>query len=144
MQGWPAEIGSSRGAEDDNSELSPRSGGFLFGGAGHDAEHFFLAHDDEIFAVQLDLGAGILAEQDAVAFFHIEGVDLALLINFALANGDDFALLGLVLRGVRDDDATAGGFSFFHATDQNAVVERGEFSHKGADSFRLTLMFIAG
>src|SRR6185312_4831597 len=35
------------------------------------------AHDDEIFAVELDFGAGIFAEQDAVAFFHIERTDLA-------------------------------------------------------------------
>jgi hypothetical protein len=30
-----------------------------------DAEDFFFAHDQELFAVELDLGAGVLAEQDA-------------------------------------------------------------------------------
>ena len=82
MQGWPAEIGSSRGAQDDNSELSPRSGGFLFGGAGHDAEHFFLAHAltrDEMLAhagtivgatdlpVSADLGNGFGDAPETVA-----------------------------------------------------------------------------
>jgi len=39
------------------------------GGAGEDAEDFFFLHDDELFAINLDLGAGVLAEQDAVALF---------------------------------------------------------------------------
>jgi hypothetical protein len=35
------------------------------GGSGQDAEDFVFFHDDEVFAINLDLGAGILAEQDA-------------------------------------------------------------------------------
>ncbi len=41
-------------------------------GAGEHAQYFFFAHDDEVFAIDLDFGAGILAEQDAVAFFYVE------------------------------------------------------------------------
>src|SRR5258708_24906982 len=63
-------------AQDDNSsddnkrQLAPRSGELFLGGAGQDSEDFFFAHDDEIFTIEFDFGAGILAEQDAVAFFY--------------------------------------------------------------------------
>src|SRR5262249_9001661 len=70
-----------------------------------DAEHVFLTQDEVLLAVDLDFRSGILAEQDAVARLHIEGNDLAILVYLPFAHGDDPALLGLLLRGVRDDDA---------------------------------------
>ena len=66
-------------------------------------------HDEEIFAINLDFGAGVLAEQDAVAFFHSEREHLAFIVGLALADGDDFAFLRFVFGGVGDDDAAAGG-----------------------------------
>ena len=39
-------------------------------------EDVVLAHDDVLFAVDLDLGAGVLAEQDAVARLDVERDDL--------------------------------------------------------------------
>ena len=62
-------------------------------------------HDQEVLAVDLDLGAGPLAEEDAIARLHIEGDELAALVAGAGADGDDFALLRLFLGGVGDDDA---------------------------------------
>src|SRR5271166_1781758 len=116
-----------------DQRLSARSGGlflfFFLAGAGQDAEHFLFAHDDEVFTIQLDFGAGILPEQDAVAFFDSEGTDLAVLVDLALAGRHHFALLRLFLGRVGDDDATAGGFAFCNAPHQNAVMERGEFRH---------------
>src|SRR5262249_16332965 len=106
-------------------------GGFALGGAGDDPQHFLFAHDDVVFAVRLDLGGGVLAEQDAIALFHIEGANFAFLIDFAFAGGDDFALLRLFLGGVGQNDAAAGGFSFFDPTHENAIVQRGELgSHE--------------
>src|SRR5262249_55526224 len=90
------------------------------------AEHFFLAHDDEILAVQLDFGAGVFAEEDAVAFFHVERTDLALLADLAFAGGDDFAFLWLFFGGIGDDNAAAGGFCFLYATYQNPVMQGSE------------------
>src|SRR5579872_3039429 len=90
----PAQFTSDRAA------LALRSGQFLLGwgaGAGQDAEDFFFFHDDEVFAIDLDFGAGILAEQDAVAFFNRQREGLALVVGAAFTGGDDFALLGLVL-----------------------------------------------
>src|SRR5271156_3393672 len=52
-----------------------------------DAEDFFFAHDQQLFAVDLDLGARVLAEQDAVASLDVEREHLALVVRLALANG---------------------------------------------------------
>src|SRR5208283_1616834 len=95
-----------------HKQLFARSGGFLLGragGSGQDAENFFFAHDDEVFAIDLDFGAGILAEENAVAVFYIEGTNLAFFADLAFADGDDFSLLRLVFRGIGDDDPAAGG-----------------------------------
>src|SRR6185369_626798 len=40
-------------------------------GALDDAEDLVLAHDEQLLAVELHFGAGVLAEQDAVAFLHV-------------------------------------------------------------------------
>src|SRR5580692_11243203 len=92
------------------------------GGAGQDAEDFVFFHDDEVFAINLDLGAGILAEQDAVALFDCQREGFAFIVGASLAGGNDFAFLRLVLGTVGDDDAASGGGSFFHTTNQNAVM----------------------
>ena len=88
-----------------------------------DAEDFFLAHDEVLLAVDLDLLAGVLAEQDGVAFLDVERRDLAVLLDLALADGDDLALLRLFLGGVGDDDAADLLFAFFDALHDDAVVQ---------------------
>src|SRR5580692_622724 len=80
---------------DKREPLLPRSGEFLLGrgcGAGEDAEDFIFLHDDELFAIDLDLGAGVLAEQNAVALFDGQWEGLAFVIGAAFAGGDDFSL----------------------------------------------------
>src|SRR5271157_4470428 len=78
---------------------------------------------EDFFAVDLDLGAGILAEQHAIARLHVEGEGFALVVGLASAGGDNFAFLRLVLGTVGDDDATPGGFSLFHTTNYNSVMQ---------------------
>ena len=66
--------------------------GFLFfflAGAGEDAEDFFLAHDDQLLVINLDFRARVLAEQDAVALFDVEGAHLAVFVDLAFADSDD-------------------------------------------------------
>src|SRR5690606_31516220 len=87
-----------------------------------DAEDVALLHDQEIVAVDLDLGAGPLAEQHAVTGLHVEGNDLALLVAGAGADGNNFTLLRLLLGGVGDDDAASGLRVLFDALDDNAVM----------------------
>src|SRR5581483_5529710 len=68
-----------------------------------------LAEDEELLAVHLDLGSAVLAVEDLVAFRHVEGGALAgVLVHLAVADREDLALLGLLLCGVGQDDATGG------------------------------------
>src|SRR6185437_15379622 len=94
------------------------------------AQDFFLAQDQQIFAIQLDLAARVLAEQDVVAFLHVERQHLAVFGHLALANGNDLALLRLFLGRIGDDDATAHGFLFFDPLDQQAVMKRPDLRHE--------------
>src|SRR5690606_29579984 len=55
----------------------------------HDVGFF---HDQQVLAVELDLGAGPLAEQDAVADLDVEGDDLAVFVTGAGTHGLDDAL----------------------------------------------------
>jgi hypothetical protein len=91
-----------------------------------DAEDFFLTHDEEFLAVEFDLGSGVFAEEDIVASLDVEREDLAFVVGFALADGDDFAFLGLFLGAVGDDDAAADGFALFKTANEDAVVEGGK------------------
>src|SRR5262249_44364080 len=75
------------------------------------------------FVFDLDFGAAVLAEQHAVAGLHIQRNEFALLA-LAGADGDYFALLGLLFCTVRDNDSTLDGFLFFNALHDYTVVER--------------------
>ena len=71
--------------------------------------------------------AAVLAEQNAVAWFHVERNQFAF-FALASANGDDFALHGLFFCGVGDDDAALDGFLFFNALHDDTVVQRCRFT----------------
>ena len=73
-----------------------------------DAEDVVFADDEVLFAVDLHLGAGVLAEEDAVADLDVELADRAVLEDLAVADGDDLALDGLLFGGVGDDDPALG------------------------------------
>src|SRR3977135_2890303 len=105
-----------------------RSGGLADRGGGtfDDSHDVGLLHDQEIFAIELDFGAGPLAEQDAVALLDVERNERALLIAGARANGDDLAFHRLFLGGVRNDDATLGLAFFLNPLDHDTVVKRTE------------------
>ena len=61
-------------------------------------EDVALAHDHEGLTVDLDLIAGVLAEEDAVALCHSWLANRAVVEPRADANGDDESLEGLLLR----------------------------------------------
>src|SRR3954471_14331008 len=109
--------------------------GLLGGDGGFDDAHdIALGHDQQILAVELDLGAGPLAEQDAVAPLDAERHQGALLVAGAGADGDDLALHRLFLGGVGDDDATLARSSLVNASNHDVVVQRPELH---GDSFGL-------
>src|SRR5437879_8957388 len=86
-------------------------------------EDVFLAHDEEFLVVDLDLGARVLPEQDLVAGLHVERHLLAVVVDLAVADGDDLALLGLFLGRVRDDDPAPFGLLFLQTLDQHPIVQ---------------------
>src|ERR1700719_5100308 len=71
---------------------------------GDHAHNVGLFHDEEIVALELDLGARPFAEQHAVSGLEIHGDQLAVFVAAAWPDSDDFALLRLLLDGVRNDD----------------------------------------
>src|SRR5499433_2858918 len=97
-------------------------GGFL-----EHAHDVGFLHDQELVAVDLHLGARPFAEQHAVADLEIDGDELAGLVAAARAHRDDFALRGLFLGGVGNDDAAGGFLLGIEALDDDAVVKRAEF-----------------
>src|SRR5437660_6224571 len=107
--------------------LVRRLGRLLHGGGTlEDSHDVAFLHDQVLDAVELDLGAGPLAEQDAVARLDVERNELAVLIPGARANGDDLAFHRLFLGRVRNDDAALGLAFFLDSLDHDAVVKRTE------------------
>src|SRR5689334_8929155 len=76
-----------------------RRSGSLAGLAQH-AEDLFLAQDHVLGAVDLDLGAAVLSDQDAVALLHFGRDALAVFGQAAGPHGHDLALLRLFLGRV--------------------------------------------
>jgi hypothetical protein len=68
-----------------------------------DGENVFLPQDHVIVVRDADFAGGILAEQEAVAGLHVEGQTLAVLVQRAVADGDDLPFLRFLLRRVRND-----------------------------------------
>src|SRR5690606_34323860 len=75
-----------------------------------DAHDVRFLHDQQVFAVDLDLGAAPLAKQHAVAGLHVRGDVLAIFVAGTGAYGDDHAFRRLFLGGVGDDDPAFGLF----------------------------------
>src|SRR5438094_9543027 len=73
--------------------------GLLLGGGyvGEDTHDVALLHDQQLLAVDLDLGAGPFAEQHAVADLEVDWNQLAGLVTAARTNRRDLALRRLFL-----------------------------------------------
>src|SRR5258705_13487197 len=95
-----------------------------------DAEDVLLLHDEVLLAVQLDLAAGVLAEEDPIALLQREGELLPVLGHPAGPDRDDLALLRLLLRGVGNDDAAVLVVLLLDAPDEHAVMERTQFHRR--------------
>src|SRR5713101_2870174 len=87
-----------------------------------DGQHVVFLHDQILLVVDLHLGTGVLPEQDAIVGLHIQGDLLAVLVHLPVAYRDDLALLGLLLGGIRDDDAALLDFLLLLALDADAVM----------------------
>src|SRR6266446_6137526 len=89
-----------------------------------DGEHVLFTQDQVLLVVQLDLGTGVLAEEDLVAGLYVERDLLPLVVHLPVPHRDDLALLGLFLRRVRDDDAALLDLLLLLPLDENSVVQR--------------------
>ncbi len=105
------------------SDRSDSFDGWVRGLAFDDAHDVFFAHHQELLSIELDLGAGVLAEQHLVADLHVEAAGVAVVHDLAVANGDDLALDRLLGGRVRDHDPAGGGTLLFHTTDHDAVMQ---------------------
>src|SRR4051794_18057169 len=94
-----------------------------------DREHVVLAHDDDFFAVELDLGAGVAGEDDLVALLDGERGLLAVVEALAVADRQDLAPLGLLLGRVGEDDAALGLPLGLDTLDEDLVAEGTQLSH---------------
>src|SRR6266849_379724 len=54
-----------------------------------DGQHFILAHDEVLHAIELDLLARVLAEEDQIARLDIERDAIAIVLHLAAAGRDD-------------------------------------------------------
>src|SRR5690606_8637702 len=95
-----------------------------------DSQNVLLGKDEVVDIFELELGAGVLGEEDFVANLHIERDAVAIIVAAALTGGDDGAPLRLFLRGVWQHDATGRGFLAAGWLDHKAIAERLEIGNR--------------
>src|SRR5215216_3089173 len=78
----------------------------------------------EFFAIELDLGSAILADEDAVANFDFERRLLAVVIGFASPERANDAFSGLFFRGIGDDNPALLCFLLFGGFYENSIAKR--------------------
>src|SRR5215211_1341145 len=88
-----------------------------------DGEDVAGGEDQVVLAAELDLGAAVLGVDDGVADLDVERHPGAVL-EAAGADGDDLALLGLLLGGVGDHQTGGGHLLALAGLDDDAVLER--------------------
>src|SRR5262249_11193447 len=91
-----------------------------------DGEYLVFAHDEVFLTLELDLLAGVLAEQDQVAGLDVQRDPLAVVLRLAVARGNHLALLRLFLCGIGDDDPADFLLAFLDALNNDAVVQRSD------------------
>src|SRR5918997_4460835 len=87
-------------------------------------QHVALAQDQEVLAVDLDLRAAVLGVEDLVALGDVErDALLAVLVPLAVADGEDLALLRLLLRGVGEHDAGSSRLVLLDRLDDQPIAQ---------------------
>src|SRR3954447_14208854 len=105
----------------------PRGGGPGRSASGlllDDGEDVARREHEVLLAGVLDLGAAVLAVEDDVADLDVQRETVAVVVDATRADREDGALLGLLLGGVRDDDARGSGGLGLVGLYDDAVLER--------------------
>src|SRR3954465_1412007 len=101
-------------------------------GSADDREDVLLADDEQLVVLDLELGPGVLAVEDLVAGLDVHRLALAVIEDPAWADGEDRALLGLLLRGVRQHDSALGRLLAGSRLHDDAIAERLEARGSGS------------
>jgi hypothetical protein len=107
-----------------------------------DAHDVGLLHDQQLLAVDLDLGARPLAEQDGVAFLDVRRNALAGLVAGAGADRQHLALHRFLLGRIGDDHAARRALLFVDPADDHPVVQRLDF-HEPLRALRLHAVIVS-
>ena len=89
----------------------------------HHSQNVALAHNNQLFAVDFDFRAGVLAVNNLLTFRHLHLDFLAIHIA-AGADSENNRHLRLLLRGAGQNQTRLGGFLGFNILDDNAVTQR--------------------
>src|SRR5262245_290059 len=96
-----------------------------------DREDVLLADDQELVALDLELGPGVLGVEALLPELDVHRLALPIVKGAARTHGDDLAFLGLLLGGVRQDDARLRHLLTRGGLDDDAVAERLELRGRG-------------
>src|SRR5579862_2716369 len=96
----------------------------LFRSAFEHAQYFVLAHDHILCAVDLNVGTGVFAEQNAITGLNVERNDLTLVVALAVAYSNDFAFLRLFLGGIGNVKTANLVYIGIDPFDHDPVVKR--------------------
>src|SRR4051794_26167151 len=105
-----------------------------------DREDVGLLDDEELVALDLELGSRVLRVEDLVALLDVHRLTLAVVEDASGAGGDDRSLLGLLLGGVRKDDPALGHFLALGRLDHDPVAQRAEIGFDGCFGQRAFLL----
>src|SRR5437870_7364995 len=98
----------------------------------YDGENVLLADDQQILAFHLELGAGVLRVQDLLTLFHVDLLALPVIEKAARTDGEDRSLLGLLLRGVRENEPRLGRLLARRGLDDAAIAQRAKLGRSGS------------
>src|SRR4051794_3077969 len=104
-----------------SSSVCFRKLGRLAGDLGQDVG---LAQHEEVLAVDHDVRAAVLGVEDLVALRDVDGNTVAIVVDLALADGENLAALRLLLGGVGEHDAARRRLLLLYRLDDQAIAQR--------------------
>ena len=90
----------------------------------------FWLDDEEVLVIELEFGPGVLGVEDLVALLDVHRLALAVFEQAARAGRHDGAFLGLLLDGVREDDAALGHLLARGGLDDHTIAQRAKLGRR--------------